>query len=94
MHNFFGPGASVKKNQKLALVLMGKEEAKIPVGPVHVIGNLGPGKLNLNSTSTAAKDFRVPPISVWNPSQAYRYVIQYSGARPLDKVDQAFLKGL
>jgi pectate lyase len=94
MYNFFGPGSDVKKNQKLALVLMGKEEAKIPVGPVHVIGNLGPGKLNLNSTSTAAKAFRVPPVSVWNPSQAYRYVIQYSGARPLDKVDQAFLKGL
>ena len=73
---------------------MEKEEAEIPVGPIHVIGNLGPCKLNLNSTSTAAKDFRVPPVSVWNPSQAYRYVIQYSGARPLDKVDQAFLKGL
>ena len=94
MYNFFGQGSDAKKSQKLALVLMGKEEAKIPVGPVHVIGNLGPGKLNLNSTSTAAKAFRVPPVSVWNPAEAYRHVIQYSGARPLDKVDQALLKGL
>ncbi len=94
MYNFFGPGSDAKKNQKLALVLMGKEEAKIPVGPVHVNGNLGPGKLNLNSTSTAAKAFRVPPVRLWNAAEAYRYVIQYSGARPLDKVDQALLKGL
>ncbi len=94
MYNFFGSSSDAKKNQKLALVLMGKEEAKIPVGPVHVTGNLGPGKLNLNSTSTAAKAFNVPPVRLWNPAQAYRYVIEYSGARPLDKVDRALLKGL
>ena len=83
-----------KKDKKLVFVLLGKEEAKVPVGPVHVSGNLGPGKLNLNSTSTAAKSFNVPPVRVWNPAEAYGYVIQYSGARPLDKVDRALLKGL
>ena len=73
---------------------MGKEEAKIPVGPIHVAGNLGPGKLNLNVKGTAARAFRVPPVTVWTPAQAYRYVISHSGARPLDKVDQVLLKGL
>ena len=94
MYNFFGLSSDAKKDKKLAFVLMGKDEAKIPVGPVHVTGNLGPGKLNLNSTSTAAKAIRVPPVKIWNSAQAYRYVIGYSGARPLDKVDRALLKGL
>ena len=94
MYNFFGLSTDAKKDKKLVFVLLGKEEAKVPVGPVHVSGNLGPGKLNLNSTSTAAKSFNVPPVRVWNPAEAYGYVIQYSGARPLDKVDRALLKGL
>tara|TARA_B100001971_G_C18145769_1_gene512978 strand:+ start:151 stop:1137 length:987 start_codon:yes stop_codon:yes gene_type:complete len=94
MYNFFGLSSDAKKDKKLAFVLMGKESAKIPVGPVHVIGNLGPSKLNLNSTSTAPKAIRVPQVRVWNAAQAYRYVIEYSGARPLDKVDRALLQGL
>jgi hypothetical protein len=94
MHNFFGPGANPKKNQKLALVLMGKAETKSPAGPIHVAGNLGPGKLNLNPIGTAPKALRVPAVTAWNPTQAYRHVIQHAGARPLDKVDQALLKGL
>lgn len=94
MHNFLGPGADAKRNQKLVLVLMGKKEAKIPVGPIHVAGNFGPGKLNLNTTSSAARAFRVPPVTAWTPQQAYRYVISHSGARPLDEADQALLKGL
>ena len=94
MYNFFGPSSSPRKNQKFALVLMGKEEAKIPVGPIHVAGNLGPGKLNLNTTGIAPKALNAPAVTVWNPAQAYRYVIQHAGARPLDKVDLALLKGL
>jgi pectate lyase len=94
MYNFLGPSSNPRKNQKLALVLMGKEEAKIPVGPIHVAGNLGPGKLNLNPAGTAPKAIRAPTVTVWNPAQAYRYVIQHAGARPLDKVDLALLKGL
>ena len=94
MYNFLGPSSSPRKNQKLALVLMGKEEAKIPVGPIHVAGNLGPGKLNLNTTGIAPKALNAPAVTVWNPTQAYRYVIQHAGARPLDKVDLALLKGL
>ena len=94
MHNFFGPAANPKKNQKLALVLMGKEEAKSPAGPIHVAGNLGPGKLNLNLTSTTPKALRAPSVTIWNPAQSYRHIIQHAGARPLDKVDEALLKGL
>ena len=94
MYNFLGPSSSPKKNQKLALVLMGKEEAKIPVGPIHVAGNLGPGKLNLNTAGTAPKALRAPAVTIWNPAQAYRNVIQHAGARPLDKVDLALLKEL
>jgi len=94
MYNFLGPGADAKKSQKLALVLMGKEEAKIPVGPIHVAGNLGPGKLNLNTAGTVPKALRAPPVTVWNPAKAYRTILQYAGARPLDKVDLTLLKGL
>ena len=94
MYNFLGPSSNPKKSQKFALVLMGKEEAKIPAGPIHVAGNLGPGKLNLNPAGTAPKALRAPTVTVWNPAQAYRYVIQHAGARPLDKVDLALLKGL
>ena len=94
MYNFFGLGSNPKKSQKSVLVLMGKEEAKIPVGQIHVAGNLGPGKLNFNTAGTAQKALRVPPVTVWNPAQAYRNILQHAGARPLDKVDKALLKGL
>jgi len=75
-------------------VVMGKEEAKSPAGPIHVAGNLGPGKLNLNLTSTTPKALRAPSVTIWNPAQSYRHIIQHAGARPLDKVDEALLKGL
>ena len=94
MHNFFGPGANPKKNQKLALVLMGKAETKSPAGPIHVAGNLGPGKLNLNTIGTASKALRAPAVTLWTAAEAYRKIIQHVGARPLDKVDEALLKGL
>jgi pectate lyase len=94
MHNFFGPGANPRKNQKLALVLMGKPETKSPAGPIHVAGNLGPGKLNLNITSTAPKALHAPAVTLWAAAEAYRKIIQHVGARPLDKVDEALLKGL
>ena len=94
MHNFFGPGANPNKNQKRALVLMGKAETKSPVGPIHVAGNLGPGKLNLNTIGTASKALRAPAVTLWPAAEAYRKIIQHVGARPLDKVDQALLKGL
>ena len=94
MHNFFGPGVNPKKNQKLALVLMGKAETKSPAGPIHVAGNLGPGKLNLNTIGTASKALRAPAVTLWTAAEAYRKIIQHVGARPLDKVDQALLKGL
>ena len=66
----------------------------MPSSSVDDAGNLGPGKLNLNTTGIAPKALNAPAVTVWNPAQAYRYVIQHAGARPLDKVDLALLKEL
>ena len=94
MHNFFGSSSNPKKNSKSVLVLMSKENAKSAAGPIHVAGNLGPGKFNLNTIGTAPRALRAPPVTVWKPAQSCRYIIQRAGARPLDGVDQALLKGL
>ena len=94
MHNFFGPSSNRKKNAKSVLVLMSKENAKSPAGPIHVAGNLGPGKFNLNTIGTAPRVLRAPSVTVWKPARSCRYIIQRAGARPLDRVDQALLKGL
>ncbi|MBI98138.1 MAG: hypothetical protein CMO78_06370 [Verrucomicrobiales bacterium] len=94
MFNVLGPGTNPKKDQELALVIMGTGEAKGASGPVHAEGNLGPGNLNLNTKSTAPMALPAPRVTLWTPAQAYRHILQHAGARPLDKIDQAFLKGL
>jgi len=85
VNNFFSVAASNKPATKIL-------DAG-PAFPMHISGNIGPGRHNLNARSTRARPHEEPGVTTQTAAEAKELVLKYAGARPRDERDQAYAEG-
>lgn len=85
--NVIGSVEHQEKQPNNALVILGTS------GPVHVSGNQGPDRSNINNNKgRAAKPFEAPQVNAIPVAQLPQTLLTQAGAQPHDEIDRQYLK--
>jgi pectate lyase len=89
VNNVFGPSSNPGKRPDAALIVVAGAD---PAGKVYVDGNLGPGGYDLNKPGTLDQAPAAPAVATLPAARLEAAVLTGAGARPLDAIDQAFVR--